>query len=173
MAGDLRAKSKTPGGIAMTVAKHAVVAAALIVTSLSPALASSHYEMTYHDTIRPNGHPRSDKIYNAALDYCYRQTGLSRNDADTAAFKACMKTRGYRWLSTKLVQDAQSVAPRKTSPRNTAQDDGGFIDPDTGMVCHNTGFASICDPPQGTVHYTNPHGLNCTRTGIVAVCTSF
>ena len=85
--------------------------------------------MTYHDTIRPNGHPRSDKIYNAALDYCYGQTGLSRNDADTAAFKACMKARGYRWLSTKLVQDA----PHKAAPRTARQDDG-YIDPDTGIT---------------------------------------
>jgi hypothetical protein len=47
-----------------------------------------------------------------------------------------------------------------------------FIDPDTGMSCHNTGFASICQSPQGTVHYTNKHGLNCTRTGFASICTN-
>jgi len=51
--------------------------------------------------------------------------------------------------------------------------DDGFIDPDTGMSCRNIGGASICDPLQGTVHYRNRHGLDCTRTGIVSVCTNF
>jgi hypothetical protein len=155
-----------------SISKHAIAVTALVLTSLSPAFASSHYETTYHDTIRPNGHPRSDKVYNAALDHCYSATGQSRTENDTPAFKACMKGRGYRWLSTKLVQDPHSVAPRKASPRTVRQDDG-YIDPDTGLVCHNAGIVAICDPPQGTVHYTNDEGLNCTRTGLVAVCSSF
>jgi len=43
---------------------------------------------------------------------------------------------------------------------------------DTGMSCRNIGGASICEPPQGTVHYQNRHGLNCTRTGIVSFCSN-
>jgi hypothetical protein len=82
----------------------------------------------------------------------------------TAAFKDCMKSRGYQWLSTKLVQDP---------PRKQTTDNGSFIDPDNGMLCQHTGFAEVCGPPPGTVHYTNKHGLNCTRTGIMSVCTSF
>jgi hypothetical protein len=46
-------------------------------------------------------------------------------------------------------------------------------DPDTGMSCRNFGGVAVCDPPQGTVHYRNHEGLNCTRTGIVSVCSSF
>jgi hypothetical protein len=40
------------------------------------------------------------------------------------------------------------------------------------MLCQHTGIAEVCGPPQGTVHYTNQHGLNCTRTGIMSVCGS-
>jgi hypothetical protein len=144
--------------------RHALVIASLLLcASVQAQAGTSHYEMSYRDLIRPNGHPRSDAIYDSALDACYGQTGLSRDAADTPAFKACMKERGYRWLSTKLVRDKAS-AP---SPQ-----DDTFIDPDTGMSCRNIGGASICVPPQGTVHYQNRHGLNCTRTGIVAFCSN-
>ena len=97
----------------------------------------------------------------AAFSVCYGQTGLSRGEADTQAFKDCMMGRGFRWLSTKLVQDAPS-----------RQKDDTFIDPDTGMSCRNVGGASICEPPQGTVKYQNRHGLNCTRTGIASFCSN-
>ena len=97
----------------------------------------------------------------AAFRLCYGQAGLSRGEADTQAFKDCMMGRSFRWLSTKLVQDAPS-----------RQKDDTFIDPDTGMSCRNIGGASICEPPQGTVKYQNRHGLNCTRTGIVSVCSN-
>ena len=63
--------------------KKIIMTAALVLASLSPALASSHYEMIYHDNIRPHGRPRSDAVYNAALNACYSQTGLPRNAPDT------------------------------------------------------------------------------------------
>jgi hypothetical protein len=88
----------------------------------------------------------------------------ARNAPASPAFKDCMKDHGYQWVSTKRVQ-----AP----PSKQTADDGGFIDPDNGMLCHDAGFGAICVPPQGTVHYTNQHGLNCTRTGIMSVCGSF
>jgi hypothetical protein len=140
--------------------KRAIIVSALVLCSLSPAFASTHYEMTWRDTIRPHGNKRSSAVSDAALGFCYSQTGLDRDAASTQAFKDCMKGRGYRWISTKLVQDP-------------AGKDDSFIDPDTGMSCRNIGGASICDPPQGTVHYQNRHGLNCTRTGIVSVCSNF
>jgi hypothetical protein len=40
----------------------------------------------------------------------------------------------------------------------------------TFFVPSDVGFGAVCVPPQGTVHYTNQHGLNCTRTGIMSVC---
>jgi hypothetical protein len=116
-------------GKRMTPMNRTIAAAALVVCSLSPAFATTHYVMQYHDMVRPNGHKVSDAAFNAALNACYSQTGLSRNAAATQAFKDCMKA-------------------------------------------HN-GFGAICVPPQGTVHYTNQHGLNCTRTGIMSVCGGF
>jgi hypothetical protein len=149
--------------------KRITIAAALVLGTLSPALASSHYEMTWHDNIRPHGHPRSTTVVNAAVNYCYGQTGLSRDAAATPALKDCMKTRNYTWVSTKLVQN-----PPSRQDRASTQDKDGFIDPDTGLLCHNTGFASICEPPPAdrTIHYTDKHGLNCTRTGGLAICSN-
>jgi hypothetical protein len=143
------------------IESHETRRAGLLLCSLSQAYATTHYEMHYRDIIRPHGHKRSDAVHNSALSFCYGQTGLSREAADTQAFKDCMMGRGFRWLSTKLVQDAPS-----------RQKDDTFIDPDTGMSCRNIGGASICEPPQGTVKYQNRHGLNCTRTGIVSVCSN-
>jgi hypothetical protein len=144
--------------------KRTIIVTALMLGSLSPAFATTRYVMQYHDTIRPNGHKRSKAVGDAALAACFSQTGLSRYAAASPAFKDCMKNHGYQWVSTKLVQDP---------PSKQTADDGGFIDPDTGMLCHDAGLGQICGPPQGTVHYTNHHGLNCTRTGIVSVCGSF
>ena len=144
--------------------KKVILAATFALMLLSPALASPLYDQMCHDNIRPNGHPRPQAVYDAALDACYSQTGLSRNAAATQAFKDCMKAHNEQWVSTKLVQDP---------PSKQTADDGGFIDPDNGMLCHDAGFGAICVPPQGTVHYTNQHGLNCTRTGIMSVCGSF
>jgi hypothetical protein len=118
--------------------------------------------MTWRDTIRPHGHTRGRPVHDAALNACYDQTGLPRDAAVTRAFKDCMKNRGYRWVSTKLVKN----------PRSTPNDDS-FIDPDTGMSCRNIGGASICEPPQGTVKYINEDGLSCTRTGAMSACTNF
>jgi hypothetical protein len=142
--------------------KRALVATALALCSLSPAFATTHYEMTWHDATRSHGPKRSKTVSDVALDSCYNQTGLSRDAAATRAFKNCMKSHGYQWVLTRLVKD----------PPGKANDDS-FIDPETGMSCRNFGGASFCDPPQGTVHYRNGHGLDCTRTGIVSVCTNF
>ena len=72
-----------------------VVAAALLLgTALS---AEAQPVASYHDLIRPNGHPRSDAIHQADLDFCYQQTGQSRYSLDGPAFKKCMLSRGYRF----------------------------------------------------------------------------
>ena len=151
--------------------RHSLMVAALMLSSASSAFATSHYEITYYDTIRPNGQPRSQAVYDAALNDCSRRTGAAYNDDDPPAFRACMATHGYRFMSVKDVPDAPSRqlggSAANLQPGDT------FIDPENGMSCHNAGIAEICVPPQGTVHYTNKHGLNCTRTGAVAVCTSF
>jgi hypothetical protein len=151
--------------------KKLILAAAFALVSLSPALASSHYETTYHDNIRPNGHPRSDAIYNAALDACYSQTGLARDAKDTPAFRDCMATHDYRWVSTKLVQDPPS---KHATQAASAIPKGHFIDPENGLLCQHAGWAEICESPPAnmTIHYTNKHGLGCTRTGAMSICSN-
>ncbi len=151
----------------MTTTKIAIAAAALALLPLSTAFASSHYETMYRDTIRPHGQLRSQKIYDAALDYCYGETHESRTEPDTQAFKDCMAGRGYQYRSTKEVQDQ----PRRTA--RTAPQDDTYISSDTGNVCHSYGIVGVCTPPNGTVHYTNDEGLNCTRTGLFSMCTNF
>jgi hypothetical protein len=148
--------------------KSAIIVAAVVLGSLSPALASSYYETTWHDNIRPNGLPRSQAISDAAVNFCYDQTGLDRTVRVTQAFKDCMTTRGYTWVSTRLVQNPPAKSPASRLAK------GEFIDPDTGLVCHNTGFASICESPPAdmTIRYTNRHGLNCTRTGAMSICSN-
>jgi hypothetical protein len=141
--------------------KRTLIATALVLGSLSPAFATTRYVMKYHDMVHPNGHKISQAVFNAALNACFAQTGLARNAAATPAFKDCMKAHNLQWVWTKLVQDP---------PSKQTANDGDFIDPDNGMQCHDVGFGAVCVPPQGTVHYTNQHGLNCTRTGIMSVC---
>jgi hypothetical protein len=42
------------------------------------------------------------------------------------------------------------------------------------MLCHDSGGAAICVPPPAdmTIHYTNKHGLGCTRTGAMSACSN-
>ena len=43
----------------------------------------------------------------------------------------------------------------------------------SGMDCENIGGASVCSPPNGMVRYYDPdQGLNCTRSGLVSVCSN-
>ncbi len=79
------------------------------------------------------------------------------------AFEQCMRPHG--WVVDHCTPDPKpSVGATQTSST--------YIDPDTGMSCQDFGGIAVCDPPQGTVHYQNRKGLNCTRTGIVSVCSN-
>jgi hypothetical protein len=103
------------------------------------AAQAPHRDITFHDTTRPNGQHRSLAVANATANSCYASTGTSREHNPTQAFKDCMMAQGFRWMSTKDVGGAptQQVASRSSN--------GRFIDRDTGAVCHNTGWATICD----------------------------
>jgi hypothetical protein len=147
--------------------KKVIVTAVLVIASLSPAMAS-HYEITFHDTLRPGSHQRSLAVAKAASAACYAQTGTLSEDAPTQALKDCMNAQGFRWMSTELVRDA---APKRAA---SAIPKGHYIDPDHGLICHNEGIASICESPPDnmTIHYTSPSGLNCTRTGAMSICSN-
>jgi hypothetical protein len=105
----------------------------------------------FRDTLRPGGHDRGM----AAKFADGRKCGLTRQNTftDRAAFQACMQARG--WVLDHVIEDRSAR----------------FIDPETGLSCYNQG-ASICEPPQGTVKYTDKHGLSCTRTGAMSVCSN-
>jgi hypothetical protein len=141
--------------------KRSLIVCVLLLCTLNQAYAS-HSQVNFRDMIRPHGHKRSAAIGNANIEFCYRKTGLTRYEVDTQAFKDCMMTRGYRWVSTTTASDPPEAKPA----------DDSFIDPDTGMSCRDVGGGALCVPPQGTVHYQNRHGLNCTRTGIASVCSN-
>jgi hypothetical protein len=148
--------------------KKVIVGAALALVSLSPALASSHYEMTYHDNIRPNGRPRPQAVPDAALDACYAQAGLPAQCAGFTGVQGLHDDARLCLDIDETVQNSPGKSVVSAIPR------GYFIDPDTGLLCHNTGGASICETPPDnlTIRYTSKSGLNCTRTGMVGICSS-
>jgi hypothetical protein len=74
----------------------------ILLESSVAARAGQIVNEVYRDLIRPHGHPRSAAVSQAALDFCYGQTGDIRGLADTAAFKQCMLGRGYRWQTTRI-----------------------------------------------------------------------
>jgi hypothetical protein len=147
--------------------KKLIVAAASALMSVSPALAS-HYDIAFHDTLRPGGHQRSLAVAKAASASCFTQTGTSPEAAPTQAYKDCMNAQGFRWMTTKLIKDPATKQAASGIPA------GHFIDSDTGMLCRDSGGASICVPPPDnmTVRYTNKHGLGCTRTGATSICSN-
>jgi len=75
---------------------------AVLVCGLATAHAGTND--TYYDLVRPNGQPRSDAIFNADLDFCYRQTSASRYAQDTPAFKQCMLSRKWQWQSVRTTR---------------------------------------------------------------------
>ena len=98
-----------------TMKRIIVTAAALL---LGTALTAQARPVAhYYDLIRPNGHPRSDAIHQADLDFCYQQTGQSRFSPDGAAFKKCMAGRGYSFTGlTGRGTDASAPSLYDTSP---------------------------------------------------------
>jgi hypothetical protein len=98
----------------MTAARCALVIAALVAASLSPAFGATHHETSY----RSNGHwprgPLRITVYPARRDYSY------------------------------------------------------YIDPVSGMYCHNTGWATTCVP-----HYGGWRGLDCAPAWPFPVCARF
>jgi hypothetical protein len=105
--------------------KKVIIAAALVLLSLSPAFAAPHRDITFHDTLRPNGHQRSLAVANATANSCFASTGTSREYNPTQAFKDCMETHGFRWMSTRDVGNTPSTARTVARQSYTASDDEG------------------------------------------------
>jgi hypothetical protein len=102
-----------------TPTKLTLVIAVLAIGLVSSASAATHSDKMYYDTIRPHGHPRSQTLYDAGVNACYRATRESRTAIyDTAAFKTCMLARGYRYQYTNVVQDPPTTAARSVAQRS-------------------------------------------------------
>jgi hypothetical protein len=138
-----------------------IAALCLTVISLSIAQAADTYH--FKDVLRPHGHERGLSAKFADGRSC--GASGSHFSGDVEAFERCMRAHG--WAVDRYTPDPKArVSERRSSST--------YIDPDTGMSCHNAGGVAICEPPRGTVRYFDPEqGLNCVRTGIVAVCSNF
>jgi len=96
--------------------KRAMLISNMLLASVAGAHAD-HYDTVYHDLIRPNGHPRSASMGSANLEACFSQTGDKRARSDSAKFRSCMASRGYRWVFTRLVRESSGAALGATSAR--------------------------------------------------------
>jgi hypothetical protein len=88
----------------------AIIISVVLLISAVAARADQTVTEAYRDMIRSHGHPRSSAASQAALDFCYGQTGDIRGLADTPAFKQCMLGQGYRWQRT--------IVKGKPAPQN-------------------------------------------------------
>jgi hypothetical protein len=132
--------------------------------TLAVLLSSATQADSYHfkDALRSHGHARTISAKLADANSCGASgTHIS---GDVAAFKRCMLAHG--WVVDRYTSD-------RKPPVGAAEDSTTYIDPDTGLSCRNFGGIAVCDTPQGTVHYQSREGLNCTRSGIVNICSGF
>jgi hypothetical protein len=91
--------------------KRAIIACTLLFVGTFAAQAY-HFDDTYYDLMRPNGKARSDAVFDADLNACYRQTGASRYAlGDAPAFKQCMLGRKWRWQSVRTVRSPSKGRP--------------------------------------------------------------
>ena len=140
----------------------AATAAIVTVLSLGAAQADTY---VFKDVLRPGGVARTLEAKRADAYRCGADATGAFPHAIVAAYTRCMRTHGW------VVQRRIPEPPQVRDPRLAPGDD--YIDQTTGMSCKNTGGVAICGTPRGTVHYQNDEGLNCTRSGIVEVCSSF
>ena len=92
----------------MKTSKQTLVAAVVLSSALAPSgnaatAAATHKaaappQVMYKDIVRPNGQKRSDAVYQADVDACYRQTGGSVYLPDSAAMKKCMLGDGFQFV---------------------------------------------------------------------------
>jgi hypothetical protein len=107
---------------------------------------ADHKVFNWHDTIRPGGHKRGDAAFDADVNYCNGVAGVQSTYV-TAAYKACMRGRGYSYQSTKTARDH---APTQTrgGPLYTRNRDGSVTynrdSPDPNVGWHTRGGVRVC-----------------------------
>jgi hypothetical protein len=97
----------------------------------------------YHDLVRPNGQPRDDATFQADLNFCYGQTGASRYQQDTSAFKQCMLGRKWQWTSVRKSGTAKSSSKVVTYNRDSKNPNVGWHTQGGMRVC-----TQDCDNPE-------------------------
>jgi hypothetical protein len=104
---------------------------ALALIGAAPSGARAMTQDHYSDMTRPPGEMRSDAVWNAALNACYRRTGAKRSQPDTPAFKTCMRGEGWQWEYVVNVPDRNRADERReaTSPFRFSTGGGGDADP--------------------------------------------
>ena len=155
-----------------TIAGHAALLTALL---LSGATHAATYDYTDHwaDMRKPAlGAAEFDAQLQSDAAACDGMVG-AQHGAPTAGYRNCMRGRGWRFLSVSRVRVPDAPAgPTFSSSAKVAP--GHYISHNNGMDCQNVGGAAVCGPPNGTVRYYDPEqGLNCTRSGLVSVCSNF
>jgi hypothetical protein len=146
--------------------------AALVLLAGGAAHAATYHYTDHWDYI---GRPRLaaaefDARLQADAASCDAMVGAQQG-SPTASYRGCMRQHGWKFLSVTRERVPTSSDPNFSSDAKLKP--GHFIDHDTGMDCQNFGGASVCTPPNGTVRYYDPEqGLNCTRSGLVAICSN-
>jgi hypothetical protein len=141
----------------------AAATAMAMVLSLGAAQAGTY---VFKDVLRPGGIARGMDAKLADAQRCGADADGQFSHDIVTEYKRCMRQHG--WVVQRYIPDPPGAS---RDPRLAPGDD--YIDQTTGMSCRNSGGAQICGTPRGTVHYRNDEGLNCTRSGIVEVCSSF
>jgi hypothetical protein len=152
-----------------TIASLALLAGAL--AGGSAQAASYHYTDHWDNVAKPAlSSAEFDSRLQADAAICDSMVGPAHG-APTASYRACMRQRGWKFLSVTRVRVPETSDPNFSSNAKVAP--GHFIDHDSGMDCENIDGAAVCSPPNGTVRYYDPdQGLNCTRSGLVSVCSN-
>jgi hypothetical protein len=87
----------------------------------------------YTDTLGDaQGHPRGTAALHADTRACEARGSVS--------MKRCLAARGWQ-----LIYTQHGPAPRRPAPAIYTAREPTWVDPETGLTCHNTGIATICD----------------------------
>ena len=145
----------------------AFVLAALLI---APALADESYVFDFIHRGPHKGDAEVDAAVRVATQAC---DPAGRQDYAGRRFLACMRGKGLKFVRIDRTKEASGGGGDPDFSSNVKLAPGDFIDHDSGLDCVNSGGASFCTSPQGTVHYFDPdEGVPCTRTGGAAICSN-
>ena len=153
----------------LAIASFALLAGLAASPAANAATYTAHYDYVGKPALPDS---QIDPQIQADTVICDSIAGVQRM-APSAAYRSCMRQHGWKYrYVTRDKGSVQSADPNFRSNARLQPDH--YIDRDSGMDCQNIRGAAVCSPPNGTVRYYDPEqGLNCTRSGIVSVCSNF